>query len=186
MLKGRIYIESFNEDDNFVVDNSYYADENAYIKALEALSIDNSNTFNMTPLNSFKMVENNKKEDRISYLFCDCVLNNEDIDSFIYHNVNSDSFQLEILLNLDECSEDFEYEFKLWKDHTDKMMKLLSHDNDFDVRLEELPNKDLKFSFTNLSGKLSYALLSNCIILSSNNNKLLIRVDKLTFIKCLN
>ena len=87
---------------------------------------------------------------------------------------------------MDECSEDFEYEFKLWRDHHNKMFKLLSSSNNFDVRLEELPHKDLRFSFTNLSGKLSYALLSDCTILSSNGNKLLIRVNKLTFIKGLN
>lgn len=186
MLRGNIYIESFNNDDEFMVDNSFYSDENAYIKALEALSIDNSNTFTITPLESLKMCVNSEKKDKYNYISCECVLNNEDIDSFIYHNVNSDNFQLEILLNFDDLSEDFEYEFNLWYEHHNKMIKLLSYGNDFDVRLEELPHKDLRFSFTNLSGKLSYALLSDCVILDKKGNKILIRVNKLTFIKCLN
>ena len=188
MLEGKLYIESLDNDDSFVVDESFYADENAYIMALEAEFNNNNKLFNETPIetkNSFNYDEQILKYDEKKYISCECKLVDENIDTFIYHNVNSDSFQLKILLNFDELDEDFEYEMKLWRDIHNNTFKTLSNLADFDIRLEELPYKSLKFSFINLKGDVVYSLLEDCTFLELKNNELLIRVKKLTFIKSL-
>lgn len=187
MLEGRIYIETYENNDNFDVSDTYYADENAYIRALEAEYANNCMLFDGLVKNEVEVVKTHqnglKKEYKNSYVSCSCVLDDETIDSFIYHNVNGDDFILKISLNLDENSEDFEYELKIWFNHHDKVFKLLSSASNYDIPINELPSKDLKFSFVNLSGGESYALLSGCTILDLKSNELKIRVSNLTFIK---
>lgn len=191
MLEGTIYIETFDGGNDFSVNNDYYNEENSYINALNSLLSENNSLFGGIGAEGCQVIEsecNNFANSEVksasrSYVSCPCALNGEDIDSFIYHNINSDSFDLEISLNLSDDTEDFEYEYKSWNDYHNKVFKLISKSSDMDVLLSELPNKELRFSFTNLSGGLSYALLDGCVILSASTDRLLVRVNKLTFIK---
>ncbi|MBR6516660.1 MAG: hypothetical protein IKT40_07355 [Bacilli bacterium] len=182
MLEGKIYIETDNYNDNSSELETYYADENAYIKALEGLMSGGVDDRREAHLNSLKTAKNSEKQ-CLNYAYCGCVLENEDIDSFIYHNINGDSFKLSLILNFDDCDEDFEYEYKIWRDNTNSIYKSLSSKSEYDIRIDALPFRDLKFSFINLSGGESYALLSGCTILDSTENKLLLRVENLTFTK---
>lgn len=179
MLEGIFYIKSYDNYDNFSSNDDYYLDSDSYIKALEKGSFCNENF----KLFNEKSVYDNDYNDSNSYEECSCVLLNEDMDSFINHNVNGDNFCLHITLKLDECSDDFEYELKSMTHYHEKMFKLASKKDDYDVNVDYLPKIDIKFSFKNLSGNLSYALLSDCTVLEYNNGNLLLRVDKLTFIK---
>lgn len=179
MLEGFFYVKSYSNDNNFSVNENYFSDSESYIKALENGSFCNDN-FKSFNVENGKNIEYN---DFNSFEECLCVLNGEDIDSLINHNINGDSFYLQINLNLDECSEDFEFELKSLYNYHNRMYKLASQKNDSDVDIDYLPKTDFKFSFKNLSGEFSYVLLSDCTILEYEKSKLFIRVKNLTFIK---
>lgn len=189
MIQGRLYIESFEGNDNFDVNDSYYADENAYIKALQAEYELNSNLLQgIGSVGVEKLYSNDinyENKSKSVYNSCDCVLKDETIDSFISHNIDGKSFQLLITLDLTNVDEDFEYDLKLWKEVHNKTYTALSKGNNMDVLLSELPCKDLKMSFINLRGYNSYALLEGCTLLeyTTDLSNVLIRVNKLTFIK---
>lgn len=189
MIKGKLYIESFEDSNNFDVTDTYYADEHAYIKALQdEYELSNSLLSGIGGIGVErrctidKNYENNSK---IVYNSCDCILRDESIDSFISHNIDGKGFQLLVSLDLSNVDEDFEYDLKLWREVHNKTYSMLSKDNDMDVLLSELPSRNLKMSFINLSGGNSYALLEGCTFVDSNIDlsNVLIFVNKLSFIK---
>lgn len=189
MIKGKLYIESFEESNDFDVNDSYYVDENAYIKALQdEYELSNSLLSSIGGVGVDRRCDINtiyEKNKKVIYNSCECVLKDESIDSFISHNIDGRGFQLLVSLDLSNIDEDFEYDLKLWREVHNKTFSMLSKNNDMDVLMSELPSRDLKMSFINLSGGNSYALLEGCTFVDSNNDlsNILLFVNKLTFTK---
>ena len=187
-MEVTLYLPYYDyNDDAFTASDEYYG-EGEYANAMAddynrnkdivynaALGMSNGRrgVFSGTDGQTYKFGQKtSQSEDKVSYSTCKAMLFNEDgddetVDGVITKFAKQESFIEMVDFDLDTVEEEFESEMNVWSREHTKINSYIGRAGEAWVASKE-PKRDLKMSFKNEAGEMTYAVLHNCKIMDNS------------------
>ena len=187
-MEVTLYLPYYDyNDDAFTASDEYYG-EGEYANAMAddynrnkdivynaALGMSNGHrgVFSGTDGQTYKFGQKtSQSEDKVSYSTCKAMLYNEDgddetVDGIITKFAKQESFIEMADFDLDTVEEEFESEMNVWSREHTKINSYIGRAGEAWVASKE-PKRDLKMSFKNEAGEMTYAVLHNCKIMDNS------------------